>query len=114
MWQLVRRRTEAGRDPVTGVSKCKKTCGVLSDRSGLGLWWLRQPLFSSVSSAELCTGVHSEVLSDESFRGPLVYAVAVQTLRDRACGVVGGAGDWKLSAGFHSQFQVGEGEQEQQ
>lgn len=34
-----------------------------------------------MSSAELCTGVHSEVLSDESFRGPLVYAVAVQTLK---------------------------------
>ena len=55
-----------------------------------------------MSSAELCTGVHGEALGDESFRGPLVDAVAVQTLRDKACGGLGGAGDWKLWAGFHS------------
>lgn len=55
-----------------------------------------------MSSAELSVGVHGEVLSDESFRGPLVDAVAVQTLRDKACGGLGGAGDWKLWAGFHS------------
>lgn len=60
MWQLVKRRTEAGRDSVTGVSKCEKTCGVLSDRSGLGLWWLRQPLFSSMrrTTGVLCRAVH--------------------------------------------------------
>ena len=39
-----------------------------------------------MSSSEQTAGVHSEVLSDESFRGPLASAAAVEAL--------GGKGYW--------------------